>query len=353
MTGSDVTIADVAEAAGVSSATVDRVLNRRAGVHERTRSRVMRAAESLGYVGDGAARAGALRLAFVVPGGGNTFLGDLSRALQSSASEAVRVTVHRLDIYRPAILAAGLLDVAAEADGVGVVALDHPAVREAMRSVAALGKPMVTLVSDISDVPRAAYVGIDNRAAGRLAGQLLGRLLRAPAGQVAAGRVALFAGSLSYRGHEEREMGFRRICAEEFPGLAVLPTREIEDDAAQAYAAASGLLRGHDAPCGIYCLGGGVRGIARALDECGRSDVVFIAHELTEHTRRGLVCGTIDAVIDQDAAHEARCAVALLARAVRGDGLGRVRLLRTQAIFRENIPDATGPQAGGPQGADR
>lgn len=344
---SDVTIADVAEAAGVSAATVDRVLNGRAGVHARTRSRVLRAAEGLGYVEGACVPAAALRLSFVVPGGGNTFLGNLSRALQSCGTPAVQVVVHRLDIYRPEILAAGLLDVAAEADGVGVVALDHPAVREAMRALAVQGKHVVTLVSDISDVPRAAYVGIDNRAAGRLAGQLLGRFLR-----VASGDVALFAGSLSYRGHEEREMGFRRVCVEDFSGLSMLPTCEIEDEAEQAHAATRALLRERPALCGIYCLGGGLRGIGRALEESRRTQVVFIGHELTEHTRRLLVSGTMDAVIDQDAASEARRAVSLLTRAVRGGSLGRVALLRTQAIFRENIPDANITDATGQQGEE-
>ncbi len=345
--GSDVTIADVADAAGVSAATVDRVLNGRAGVHARTRSRVLRAAEELGYVDGGSAPAAAMRLAFVVPGGGNPVLAELSRALRSCATPAVAVVVHRLDIYRPEILAAGLLDVAAEADGVGVVALDHPAVREAMRTLAAQGKQVVTLVSDISDVPRAAYIGIDNRAAGRLAGQLLGRFLR-----VASGEVALFAGSLSYRGHEEREMGFRRVCAEDFPALTLLPTCEIKDEAEQAHAATRALLRERPALCGIYCLGGGLRGIGRALEESRRTQTVFIGHELTEHTRRFLVSGTMDAVIDQDAASEARRAVSLLAKAARGGGLGHAALLRTQAVFRENIPDANIGDASWQQGEE-
>ena len=70
----------------------------------------------------------------------------------------------------------------------------------------------MTLVSDIAHAPRLGYVGIDNRNAGRLAGHLLGRFVPGSAGEV-----ALFAGSLSYRGHEEREMGFRHILAEDFP----------------------------------------------------------------------------------------------------------------------------------------
>ena len=309
------TIADVAEAAGVSAATVDRALNGRPGVHARTRNRVMRAAQRIGYVEPVAAVAASrVRLAFVVPGGSNTFLGLLAGALAASGTATTQVTVHRLDTYRPQGLADGLRRLAADADGIGVVALDHPTVREAIRDLATQGKRVLTLVSDIADVPRAAYVGIDNRAAGRLAGQLLGRLLRTPTGEV-----AVFAGSLSYRGHEEREMGFRRVCAEDFPELSLLPAHEIEDDAVRSYGAAQDVLARHPALCGIYCLGGGTRGIARALEESGRgAQVVFVGHELTEHTRRFLVSGLMDAVIDQGAATEASVAVALLDRAVRG-----------------------------------
>ena len=330
------TIADVAAAAGVSPATVDRALNGRSGVHARTRSRVMRAARRIGYVAAEPELA-PVRLAFVIPGGSNTYLANLSLALQAAAEPAARVAVHRLDTYQPEALAAGLRALAAEADGLGVVALDHPAVREAIRDLAARGRRVLTLVSDISDVPRAAYVGIDNRAAGRLAGHLLGRFLPARSGEV-----ALFAGSLRYRGHEEREMGFRRLCAEDFPTVTPLPTQEMEDDIGRSYEAARAVLVSHPRLAGIYCLGGGTRGIARALEESGRAgSVVFVGHELTEHTRRFLVSGVMDAVIDQDAATEASRAVALLAQAARGQPLPPVPLLRVQAIFRENIPDFT------------
>lgn len=339
------TISDVAEAAGVSAATVDRALNGRAGVHARTRSRVMRAALRIGYVeprpGDGqeapAVRPDEVRLAFVVPGGTNTFFANLSRSLQAAARAVpqVRLSLHRLDTYRPEMLAEGMRAAAAGSDGIGVIALDHPVVREAIRDLAAAGKQVITLVSDISDVPRRAYVGIDNRAAGRLAGHLMGRFL-----PHAKGEVALFAGSLRYRGHEEREMGFRRLCAEDFPGLHPLPTLEIEDDASRSYDAADSLLARHPALVGAYCIGGGVRGIARALQERGRAgQVVFIGHELTEHTSRFLISGTMDAVIDQDPSAEARRAVELLAGAVRGEAVPGMTMLRTQAVFRENIPD--------------
>jgi LacI family transcriptional regulator len=333
------TIADVAAAAGVSAATVDRALNGRAGVHARTRDRVMLAAQRLGYVEAELVPPlpAPVTLAFVIPGGGNTFLAMLSDALLAAAAgmAGVSVALHRLDTYRPEALATGLRGVAAQVAGVGVVALDHPAVREAVRDLDAAGTPVLTLVSDISDVPRAAYVGIDNRAAGRLAGHLLGRCLGDRAGEV-----ALFAGSLRYRGHEEREMGFRAICAEDFPGIVPLPAREIEDDTAQSYAAARAVLARHPELAGIYSLGGGNRGIAQALQESGRAGrVAFVGHELTQHTRRLLVSGAMHAVIDQDAAAEARLAVSLLARAARGQKLPATRTLRIHAVFRDNLPD--------------
>lgn len=70
----------------------------------------------------------------------------------------------------------------------------------------------MTLVSDVSNCGRTAYVGLDNRSVGRTAAYLLGRLSKA-----AAGKVALIAASRTYRAHEEREMGFLGLMEEAFP----------------------------------------------------------------------------------------------------------------------------------------
>lgn len=334
------TIADIARAAGVSTATVDRVLNERAGVHARTRRRVLATAQGLGYLDAVPAESGAppLDLAFIIPGGTNTFLGLLSACLDEIAQRGgaeARIRVHRMEVFRPEALVPGLRALTQQADGIGLIALDHPAVRTAIREAAAAGVRVLTLVSDIADVPRHGYVGIDNRAAGRLAGHLLGRFLRRR------GPVAMFAGSLGYRGHEERANGFRRILAEEFAALPVLETPEMHDDVEECYRVAAALLRSTPDLAGIYNIGAGNRGIVRALEEAGRArEVVFIGHELTEHTRRFLLAGTMDAVIDQDPRQEAELAVRALIQAIRGGSAAlRIPLLRAQAIFRENLPE--------------
>ena len=332
------TVNDVAREAGVSVATVDRVLNNRAGVRERTRLLVAESARRLGYlpssaepVLDGAA----VRLDFALPAGSNPFILDLRHQLEAQARPGLEVRVAAIEGFNPDTLAAALLDYRGRSDGVGVVALDHPTVREAIRALSASGVPVVTLASDILYVPRVAYIGIDNRAAGRLAGYLMRRFL----GSDRPAEVALFAGSLSYRGHEEREMGFRHLIAEEAPNLRIVDLREMKDDAERAYVEAGLALDAHPRLAGVYNIGGGTSGIARALKERGRERAVtFIAHDITGENRRLLLDSTLDAVIDQNARVEAREAVSVLEKAARGLTVAP-HPLRVHAIFKENIPE--------------
>src|SRR6266851_9379940 len=128
------------------------------------------------------------------------------------------------DVFDPAVLAATLESLAGDFDGMAVVALDHPSVRAAINDLVDGGTKVVTLVSDVPSSRRHHYVGIDNIAAGRTAGALVGRL----AGQ-RSGKVAIVAGSQGLRDHAERIFGFNQVMASEFPGLDVLPVLEGRD----------------------------------------------------------------------------------------------------------------------------
>ena len=339
------TLIDVARESGVSSATVDRVLNNRSGVRSRTRQIVLETARRLGYIAepvDGPraappASAGTIRLDFAFPAGNNTFIRELQRQIETQAAlqPDLVVRVATIEGFDPERLARTLLDLRGRTQGVGVIALDHPTVREALRSLAAEDVKVVTIASDILHVPRVAYIGIDNRAAGRLAGDLLGRFL----GPGRHGKVALFAGSRSYRGHEEREMGFRHILAEQFSDLQVVELREMLDDREKAYGEASALLERHPDLAAIYNIGAGNTGIARALKERRREGrVVFIGHDATAGTRELLLDGTLDAVIDQNPRVEAREALNVLKQSVMGLPVD-FHAPRLQVIFRENIPE--------------
>jgi LacI family transcriptional regulator len=336
-----VTLQDVAKAAGVSPATVDRVLNGRDGVRSRTRDVVLGTARRLGYISTPGepveGNDAPVLLVFLLPAGTNAFIDSLHKHIEMNAATRsdVTVRVERVEGFNPQTLAARLIDLKGQAQGVGLIAQDHPMVRQAIRALSEAGTPVVTLASDIQNVPRVAYVGIDNRQAGRLAGQLMGRFLAAdqPA------KAALFAGSLSYRGHEEREMGFRHILREEFPHIQILELREIMDDRARAAAETYALLDQYPDLAAIYNVGGGTSGIATALkarDAAHR--VVLIGHEATESTKRLLLDGTVDAVIDQNPRVEAREALNILTAAVRGKPYVFIPP-RLQLVLKENLPD--------------
>ncbi len=342
------TLADVARLAGVSTASADRVLNRRPGVRPITVERVLQAASTLKYVPasglDWAAPTAPLRLSFLLPAGTNRYLTMLGRLAartgEQLASRGVSCRVEYIKSFNPELLARSLMQHARRADGIAFMAIEHPAVREAVNQLASRRVPTVTLISDLANTERAAYVGLDNRAAGRTAGFLIARFI----GTDRPAKVAMIAGSLSYRAHEEREMGFLHLFAELAPAIEIVGLREGHDDEAQNYRQARMLLASHPDLAGIYNIGGGAAGIGRALKEARRErSVVFVGHGLTQDTRAMLLDGTMDAVITQDPYRSILDCVRIFENIrAGGDTFDGVSRPRSEVIFRENLPQQIG-----------
>lgn len=164
------TIRDVARAAQVSVATVSRVFNRPDRVTPALRARVLEAAERLGYLADGAARALASRRSRVI----GAIVPTLDNPVFASCIDALQ---QRLDEHGFALLVASAgYDAAREVrevrlllergiDGLMLVGADHPkavwALLARRRSV-----PAVVTWTAAPSAPVPA-VGFDNRAAAR------------------------------------------------------------------------------------------------------------------------------------------------------------------------------------------
>ncbi len=335
------TIRDIAEATGLSTATVDRALHNRKTVSPTARQRVLIAARDLGYLAEEGAVAMPSRpahLEFIIPVGTNAFLADLAADLAAVSEKLPLVAsckIHPLDSMEPEEMVAAAANVSTRTMGLGVVAVDHPTTREVLGDLCQAGTRVVTIATDIPGVPRAAYVGVDNRAAGRTAGLMLGRLLGS-----AAAKVAVLLGSRFYRGHEEREMGFLSVVKHEFPSIAIVDTIEVHDRSAESYVHAAELLRKFPDIGGIYSIGGGRSGISSALMECGRSkEVVFICHELAQATRKLLLEGVCDVVIDQSSRSLAeQTVISLLGSLASSAPYLEKRFIEPRIIMRENIP---------------
>lgn len=313
MTARKISISDVAKAAGVSTATVDRVLNNRGGVRTDKEDRVLATARALGI--DRAldrTPSRALRVAVLIQPPVNPFHASLREGIDLAsrmyATLNVQFFVHHIDPRKPAAIAAAVRDCRSY-DGLVITSPDDIRVREA---VAFLSRnvPVVTLATDLTDCGRAAYVGPNDRQAGRVAGDLMGLFLGRQGG-----RVVLVAGSRDITGHREREAGFRDIMTERYPECSlavVLETGENQDEAGRVVEIA---FRDDPGLQGIYHLSAGALPIVSALQRLGRIDnTVVITHELTPNRRMLLKSRKINAVIDQRPLLEARLAVETIAK---------------------------------------
>lgn len=335
----------VAAAAGLSLATVDRVLNRRKGVKPRTADRVLRAALEVGYLDAAEMRRLAKppppKIVFLLPSGGNPYLRLLAEKVKRAAATTLRneatIRCFFIESFDAAALASALGKQARWADGIAFMAIDHPLVRAAMEAVAARGVRLVTIVSDLPHPAREAYIGLDNCVAGRTAAWLVSRFCKTGAG---AGAVALVAGSRNYRTHAEREAGFLGLIEESLPGMRVVGLREGHDDRNENYRHTLSLIAQNPDLVAIYNVGGASDGIGRAIREKGLAGrIVFIGHGLTGDTRKLLVEGVLDAVINSDPDEIIALALTRFIGAARG-GAPSGRPAAMQIVFRENLPPA-------------
>ncbi|KAB2704643.1 MULTISPECIES: LacI family DNA-binding transcriptional regulator [Brucella] len=337
------TVHDIARTAGVSLATVDRVLNERPGVRAKTRDRVMEAMNTLGYVRDvGAANLARGRLYqfdFILPDNENTFMLSLRAELQSATeralAERVLVNVVLVPAFDEAALVAALDECASrKPDGVAFVAVDTDPVREACARLGEQGIHAVTLVSDLGHSTRTHYVGVDNGAAGRTAARLLGLFANGTEGAL-----AVVAGSLKVRDHQERFDGFTAAMKADFPGREILPVLEGFDEGSRVEQLVGKLLDERSDIAGIYSLGAGNSGLVKALAEHTSNRPLVIAHERDSVTSQALTDGIIHAVLAQDAGHEIRSAIRVLkASADRLAIVPGQEHIRIEIFLKDNLP---------------
>ena len=128
--------------------------------------------------------------------------------------------------------------------------------------------------------------------------------------------------------------------ASEFSQLDVLPVTEGRDADERSEHLMMRLLSNHPDIAGLYNVGAGTPGVAKALIESGREkQVVFVGHDVTVVTRKLLLQGVIDAVISQNPGHEARAAVRVLLALARGEPiLSEQENIRIDIVMRDNLP---------------
>jgi len=341
------TTKDLARAAGVSLATVDRVLNARTGVRQVTVDRVQKTIKEIGFVRDLAAanlaRNKEYRLVFFLPDHDDEFL-DLVRAAiaeanTSMAHERINVSIIYVPSNDPHRIAMALDELSPTlVDGVAIMAPETPQVRDSIARLNSRGIAVVAFVSHQPTAENAYYVGINNKAAGRTVGQLMARFTGERQGAV-----LVLTETMQSRDSQERRLGFDHIMAKYAQRLHVCPSMESYGDPERTAKIVRTALESQPDVVGIYLMSHDIGETMKALEAQGVQQQVIIGHELTPHTRACLLDGRIDAVITQDVGHLVRSSVRVLRAKVAQLGtVASQERIRIEIILRENMPEING-----------
>jgi LacI family transcriptional regulator len=337
------TIAEVAKAAGVGTATVDRVLNGRDSVRLTTRNKVLAALAELqgqgaeASVHDPAKPAPMTRRHI-------RFLSDSGSSYNQTLGEAVGKIGAENDVVAcsfesvatsdvdPAHLAEEIERTPDGADGLVIVAREDPLINRALRSVAERQVPIICLTTDLPNSGRTAYVGNDQTNAGATAAYLMGRFVGSAPGKI------LLVTSAPYRVQEEREVGFRRVLRADFTRLEIDDRVNSNDEVSHSFNNVSKYIEEHGPPAGIYNVAGGNVGIGKALeafDLVGKT--VFIGHELNPNSRRLLEFGQMDIVIGHNVEHEVALSIDCLLALLEGEPLPKIAPTGIEIFTRFNL----------------
>jgi LacI family transcriptional regulator len=342
-TNSNVTIAEIAQNAGVGTATVDRVLNKRSGVNSDTEQKVLQAIRELGTpsVARGRPRTKAnFKFAYVLPAESSQFLDQLERHIAQTAGDFrhqhITEVTYRLDCDDAAKFGVELAAIN-DCDAIVLMAPDLPAVKLAINDHVRAGVHVATLFSDIAGSMRQVHVGADNRAAGRTAGLLLARMAQIPQRS----NLLLLSQTTRMSSEIERRIGFSQVIEERFPNLQVIRGSDISANNDEAYTQLTSYLAGIDTSklSGVYAVGGAIKAISRALRELNLTEQVpLVAHDLTAMNQAMLLDGSLAYVLHQDVHY----CVLTAARVLRGlcdnvRGAPNVVQPRVEILTAENI----------------
>lgn len=266
------TIKEIAELAGVSRGTVDRVLNHRGSVNEKTAQKVNEIARALNYTPNLAgitlaAQKKKLKLGVILCPSTNLFFADILENVELKARElstlncsvAVRQVAFNEQMQLKTIDAL----VSEGIHGLAISPVHTPALNNKVSELYDMGIPVITFNTDLPDSKRLAYVGSDYFNAGETAAGLM-RLMTY--GET---NLGIITGSPDVLCHTERIAGFSKSISESTPRVKIIDTVYCYDDEIESYEITKKLLTDHPQINALLFTAGGFYGGCRAVKSLG------------------------------------------------------------------------------------
>ncbi len=316
------TIRDLAQEAGVSVSTVNRVLAGDSTVRGHTVQQVKDAAERIGYYGVRAiqakiiARKPRMRFGFILHQPNRKFYKMIGAALETAArahsDQEIETEIFYAEDLAPQVISAKMLELGERCSAVGVVTAVHPLVTNAVTALQAKNIPVFALISQLSQADGVNYVGLDNWKLGRASAWAFHHICKTP------GKIGVLVGNYRYRCQEMNEIGFRSYFREMAPEFTILEPLATFETNAVAEEMTENLINDHPDLVGLFIAGGGISGAMNALRTRGKSGKIMgLGFDLTDNTRAGLLDGTLTMVLGHPLERLAQETISGMLRAIK------------------------------------
>ena len=300
-----VTIKQIAELAGVSRGTVDKVLNGREGIKAETKDRVLRIADELNYkpnyLGKALVQSKAkTKIGVILTPEYNPFVHEIIQGIHVAQEEfrlfGLEIKIKMLSSLEPAEQIAMLNQFENEEySGVAVFPLNDEQVIRKINYMSDNGIAIITFNSRIEEIHDICFIGQNHYRGGRTAAGLMCKLLHD------GGSVGIIISSRHLSCHQDRLKGFQDRIHETCPAIQIVETAENKDRTDLAFQIMLEYTRAYPDLKGVYITGGGYGGVGRALEMVNKSrDTKVICHDVIPETFDLLKNGTVDFTLGQN-----------------------------------------------------
>lgn len=195
----------------------------------------------------------------------------------------------------------------------------------------AAGIPVLIVDNDTPWTGKLSYIGTDNRAGGRLAGEYM---VKALGGR---GKVAIIRGILGVSSHEDRVAGFKEAISQA-PGIQIVTIQPANSERATALTVMENILTSNPSLNGVFVTSdqmtlGAIEGIA-AQQMTGR--LLVVGFDAGKEAVHAVKAGAINAVIAQFPSNMGKRAVEAAIKAIKGEPVEKVIDTGTALVTKDN-----------------
>lgn len=297
-----VTMQQIAERAGVSRGTVDKVLHNRGGVGEEVRERVQRILEESGYQykprnQKNKPAGGIKEIAAIIPMLTDPYHKSAYNGIQRACALLGKGNVHVSTYFMQTHYPDGLAPILRELlqnppDGMILQGVLNDEIDELLARFVEKNIPFVLYDSDNPATDRLCFVGENAEKSGRIGASLMAKRISKK------GSVLLFGGVRMFLSHGQRVDGFKQLIESQYPGIHVVDAIETMDTGV-IYDKTRRAIQQYDDLSGIFIATGHTTAVARAVIDEGRSGSIGVVGYHNSGDVKAMVdIGMVDFALD-------------------------------------------------------